>query len=202
MSQPRPLRRHPVTSSSFNDSDSHLRPLQIRPDQGQGGPNKPVAQLSTPSTTDGRRPVKVSELSQVSKQIVMESVDDALAVMGGTGREVFFEIADRRYGVTRADIIDSPGKLMSVLKLMFDKTARVFEVYALRKIKEKTGIEAGTLEEAVNLLREPPTAPKRCQSPTEEEREHPENPIEEFLESNVCLPSTEKKFTLRYRAEI
>ena len=89
------------------------------------------------------------------RRLVFESIDDALSVMGRTGRDVFYEILERRYGLHKSEMADSPGRLMSTLKVMFDKTSRVFEIHALENIAEKTGIRAGSLEEAVDMLRSP-----------------------------------------------
>jgi hypothetical protein len=105
----------------------------------------------------GPEPQKETPLVSQSKddwrRVVFESIDDALSVMGRTGRDVFYEILERRYGLHKSEMADSPGRLMSTLKVMFDRTSRVFEIHALENIAEKTGIRAGSLEEAVDMLR-------------------------------------------------
>ncbi len=95
---------------------------------------------------------RTSQLSPELRDFVLECLDEALEVMGRTGVEVFFGVLHGRYGMTRDDIVESPGKFMSVLKLVLDSSALVLEGYALAAFERRTKISASSLEEAVSLL--------------------------------------------------
>ena len=92
-------------------------------------------------------------LSARQKTMLANCVDTALSVMGRIGRDVFFEILEKRYGVAKSDIADSPTRFMSVLKLLFDTSASAMERYMLEEIQHNFGVSAHSFEEAVNLVR-------------------------------------------------
>ena len=93
----------------------------------------------------------------------LQCVDEALDVMGRTGKEVFYEILLRRYGLDKDGIVDSPGRFMTSLKVLMEGSARVLELYALDEFEKKLGISASTYEEAVATLKG---------------RNHPSRPLE------------------------
>ncbi|MDA4127175.1 MAG: DUF3227 domain-containing protein [Thaumarchaeota archaeon] len=154
-----------------------------------------------------------AKLAEERREVVIQSVDNALDVIGRTGREVFFEILEKRYGVTKDEIAESPGKLTSTLKLMLDSSAAVIEGYAVREIKERMGVEASSLEEAVELLKsrersmleedatEVPYTMGEAQGHSEEGNHSQSggNPIEDFLELNPYPSKPKARFVYHYR---
>jgi hypothetical protein len=91
-------------------------------------------------------------LREERRALVSQSIDNALDLMGRTGRDIFLEILDKKSGMTKDRMAETPHRLMTTLELIFDSSAAVIEEYALRGIKERTGIEASTLEEAVAVM--------------------------------------------------
>ncbi len=78
--------------------------------------------------------------------------DAALEMIGRSGREVLYGLMEQRYGLKPTDIPTKPGVYMSALGAILARSASVVEKYVLDLVKEKTGIEAHTLEEAVAKL--------------------------------------------------
>ncbi len=88
------------------------------------------------------------------RALLADSLDHALEMVGRSGREVLYGLLERRYGLRRGDIVDKPGLYVSALRDLLGNSCTVVERSVLRSIKDATGIEAHTLEEAVFLLKQ------------------------------------------------
>src|SRR5579863_4619477 len=108
--------------------------------------NESRVELDHPETDQG-------ELSPALRVSVLACINKAMEIMGRTGRDVFFEILQRRYGVSEVDIVDYPGKFMTALKLMFDTSAYVIESHILDEIYRSSGVKGVSLEDVVATLR-------------------------------------------------
>jgi hypothetical protein len=95
----------------------------------------------------------LGDLVSEEAEVVMSCVEKAFDVMGRTGNEVFFQILQSRYGITKSDIVDSPGAFTSTLKVMLDSSASVLMSYALDELIQRLGVKASTLEEAIAILK-------------------------------------------------
>jgi hypothetical protein len=104
------------------------------------------------------RVTEVSEMSLEKKTTIIKCVEEAMDMMGRTGKEVFLEIVYRRYGVVIDDVVDAPKKFMKALELFNGSSASIMERNALDGLERKLKISATSLEEAVAVLegRTPP----------------------------------------------
>ena len=100
----------------------------------------------------------ISEMSLERKTTVIKCVEEAMDMMGRTGKEVFLEIVYRRYGVVIDDVVDAPRIFMRALELFNGSSASILERHALDGLQKKLKISASSLEEAVAVLegRAPP----------------------------------------------
>jgi hypothetical protein len=100
----------------------------------------------------------VSEMSIEKKAMVIKCVEEAMDMMGRTGKEVFLELVYRRYGVVIDDVVDSPSKFIRALELFNGASASIMERHALDGVERKLKISASSLVEAVAILegRAPP----------------------------------------------
>ena len=132
------------------------------------------------------------ELTPALRLEILMSINKAMEIMGRTGRDVFFEILQRRYGVSEVDIVDYPGKFMTALKLMFDTSAYVIESHILAEIYRNSGVKGVTLEDVLNTLKSEKTeipetykventASVETATPTAPFAKRSGNPIQEFL---------------------
>ena len=87
------------------------------------------------------------------RALLVESADAALEMIGRSGREVLYGIMERRYDLRPRDIVDKTGLYASALRDLLGSSCTVVEHYILMRVKDKTGIEAHTLEEAVFKLK-------------------------------------------------
>jgi hypothetical protein len=85
--------------------------------------------------------------------LLADALDKALEVIGRSGRDVLYGILDARYGLKPVDIPEKTGQYMSALRDILGSSATVVEKYALSHIKDKTGVDAHTMEEAVEKLK-------------------------------------------------
>jgi hypothetical protein len=85
--------------------------------------------------------------------MLADAFNTALSMVGRTGRDVLYGLMESRYELQPADIAEKPGVYMSALRDILDSSANVVEKFVLAEIKEKTGVEAHTLEEAVQKLK-------------------------------------------------
>jgi len=108
-------------------------------------------------------------LTPEQESVVIQSVEGAIAQMGRTGKEIFLSILHKRYGIVRQDIVDSPGKFMSILRIYLGSTASVLERCALDDIEARLKVSATSLEEAVAILRG-----QASEAPSSEKGAHPE----------------------------
>ena len=88
------------------------------------------------------------------RALLAESLDHALEMVGRSGREVLYGLLERRYDLRRGDIVDKPGLYVSALRDLLGNSCTLVERSILASVKEATGIEAHTLEEAVFKLKE------------------------------------------------
>jgi hypothetical protein len=98
------------------------------------------------------RVTEVSEMSLEKKTTIIKCVEEAMDMMGRTGKEVFLEIVYRRYGVVIDDVVDAPRKFMRSLELFHGSSASIMERNALDGLERKLKISASSLEEAVAVL--------------------------------------------------
>ncbi|HEV2226160.1 MAG TPA: hypothetical protein VGR56_05070 [Nitrososphaerales archaeon] len=133
--------RKPVRHQDPTERASNVQHVQVATSEG------PTHQSRAPSGA-----LVAAATLREERAVAIQSIDNALDVMGRTWRDVFFEILDRRYGITKDWIAESPDRLRTTLKLIFANSASVIERYALREIKERTGVEASSLEEAVAMI--------------------------------------------------
>lgn len=103
----------------------------------------------------GANPVmpQTSQLSPAQKADVFKCVEEAFDIMGRTGKEVFFELLRLRHNLTKDEIVESPGRFMSILKIFFDTSAQVLERNILWVMERDLGVSAPTFEEAVASLK-------------------------------------------------
>ncbi len=85
--------------------------------------------------------------------LLVNSLDDALEMVGRSGRDVLYGVLENRYALRSGDISTRTGTYMSALRDLLGSSATVVERYVLREVREETGIEAHTLEEAVAKLK-------------------------------------------------
>lgn len=95
---------------------------------------------------------EVGEMSLEKKATVIKCVEEAMNMMGRTGKEVFLEIVYRRYGVVIDDVVDAPQKFMYALELYHGHSASIMERHALDGIEQRLKVSASSLEEAVAAL--------------------------------------------------
>ena len=102
---------------------------------------------------------EVEEMSLEKKATVIKCVEEAMDMMGRTGKEVFLEIVYRRYGLVIDDVVDDPRQFMKALKLLQGtSSASILERHALDGLEQKLKVSASSLEQAVAVLegRAPP----------------------------------------------
>jgi hypothetical protein len=102
--------------------------------------------------TASARVTEVAEMSLEKKSTIIKCVEEAMDMMGRTGKEVFLEIVYRRYGVVIDDVVDSPHKFMRALELFNGSSASIMERHALDGLERKLKISASSLEGAVAVL--------------------------------------------------
>jgi hypothetical protein len=85
--------------------------------------------------------------------IVEGALEEALRVLGRSGADTIETLMTQRYGLYREDIVSKPGTYMSVMKDLLDAGCEVLERIMLSEIRKETGIEAGSVEEAVFKLK-------------------------------------------------
>jgi hypothetical protein len=98
------------------------------------------------------RGADIAEMSLEKKTTIIKCVEEAMDMMGRTGKEVFLEIVYRRYGVVIDDVVDSPRKFMRALELFNGTSASIMERHALDGLERELRISASSLEEAVAVL--------------------------------------------------
>jgi hypothetical protein len=86
--------------------------------------------------------------------VIVDALDNALVMIGRSGAEVFHGAMKRMYGFDETDIAMRPGEYMSALKATLDSSSDMIEGYILREVQKKRGIAAGSVEEAVNMLKQ------------------------------------------------
>jgi len=74
-------------------------------------------------------------------------------MVGRSGREVLYGLMETRYNLQPSDIATKPGVYASALRDILAGSASIVEKHMLVLVKEKTGIQAHTLEEAVAKLK-------------------------------------------------
>ena len=87
------------------------------------------------------------------RAFLAESLEEALEMVGRSGREVLFGILEKRYDLRRKDIVDKTGLYLSALRDLLGSSSTVVERQMLSSIRDRMGIDAHTLEEAVFKLR-------------------------------------------------
>lgn len=85
--------------------------------------------------------------------IVEGALEEALRVLGRGGADTIETLMVQRYGLYKEDIVSKPGAYMSVMKDLLDAGCEVLERIMLSEIRKETGIEAGSVEEAVFKLK-------------------------------------------------
>jgi hypothetical protein len=95
---------------------------------------------------------EAEEMSLEKKATVIKCVEEAMDMMGRTGKEVFLEIVYRRYGLVIDDVVDDPRKFMRALRLLQGSSASILERHALDGLEQKLKVSAASLEEAVAVL--------------------------------------------------
>ena len=84
---------------------------------------------------------------------VIRALDEALRALGQCGTDVIDALLEGRYGLCRADVAIRPGAYMSAMKDFLDTGCEALERIMLSEIRKETGIEAGSIEEAVFELK-------------------------------------------------
>jgi hypothetical protein len=84
---------------------------------------------------------------------VIRALDEAFKALGRSGTDVIDTLLEERYGLCRADVAIRPGAYMSAMKDFLDSGCEALERIMLSEIRKETGIEAGSIEEAVFKLR-------------------------------------------------
>ena len=87
------------------------------------------------------------------RALLVESLDTALDMVGRTGKEVLYGMLEARYTLHKRDLADKPGVYLSALRDLLGSSCDVIERYILSQVKERSGVEAHTIEEAVFRLR-------------------------------------------------
>lgn len=95
---------------------------------------------------------EVKEIAFEKKVAVIQCVQNAMDMMGQTGKEVFLEIVYREYGLVVDDAVDAPRKFIHAAKYFLGPSASILERRALDEIEQKLKISASSLERAVALL--------------------------------------------------
>ena len=85
--------------------------------------------------------------------IVEGALEEALRILGRGGADTIDALMVQRYGLFKEDVVSKPGAYMSVMKDLLDAGCEVLERIMLSEIRKETGIEAGSVEEAVFRLR-------------------------------------------------
>ena len=85
--------------------------------------------------------------------ILVKSLEQALEMIGRTGREVLYGLLERRYALRPVDIANKTGLYISALRDVLGSSCDVIEKYMLGQVREETGVEANSLEEAVFKLK-------------------------------------------------
>jgi len=148
-----------VQSDAFLETMSVLVSNLSNKQFGVGAPQRSKsrqvlsAQLAPgePQKSPRANPAKsqTSQFGPAQRAAVFKCVEDALDIMGHNGKEVFLELLRLRYNLTEDEIVESPGRFMSILKVFFDTSARVFERNILWVMERDLGVSASTFEEAV-----------------------------------------------------
>jgi len=85
--------------------------------------------------------------------IVEGALEEALRVLGRGGADTIETLMIQRYGLYKEDVVSKPGTYMSVMKDLLDAGCEVLERIMLSEIRKETGVEAGSVEEAVFKLK-------------------------------------------------
>lgn len=85
--------------------------------------------------------------------VLVGALDEALRVLGRSGGDVVDTVLVGRYGLHKEDVAYKPGAYMSALKDTLDGGCEVLERVMLEEIRKETGIVAGSMEEAVFMLK-------------------------------------------------
>jgi hypothetical protein len=85
--------------------------------------------------------------------VLVKSLEQALEMIGRTGREVLYGLLERRYALKPVDIANKTGVYISALRDVLGSSCDVIEKYMLSQVREETGVEANSLEEAVFKLK-------------------------------------------------
>jgi len=98
---------------------------------------------------------KTDSKPQLTKEaaLLSEALDTALEMVGRNGRDVLYGLLETRYGLKAGEIQTKPGAYMSALRDILDSAANVVERIALSNLKERTGVDAHTFEEAAEKLK-------------------------------------------------
>jgi hypothetical protein len=85
--------------------------------------------------------------------IVVKALGNSLGMIGSSGARAIDRVLLERYGLKREDLVSRPSSYMDALKNLLGSSASVLESSMLDEITRETGIKAGSMEEAVRLLR-------------------------------------------------
>jgi hypothetical protein len=85
--------------------------------------------------------------------VTVEALDNALDMIGRTGKEVLYAMLEERYELRPTDIALKPGQFMSALRHLLGNSALVIETFMLYNIDEKTRVRGWSLEDAVYKLK-------------------------------------------------
>lgn len=96
----------------------------------------------------------VNELIPSYALVILEEFDDALIMIGRSGTETFHGAMKQIYGLDKTDIVLKPGAYMSALKAMLDASSDMIEGYILKEVRKKRNISAGSIEDALKMLKE------------------------------------------------
>jgi hypothetical protein len=85
--------------------------------------------------------------------ILFQALDNALDMVGRTGKDVLYTMLEERHGLKTTDVASKPGDFMSALRALLESSAMVIESYMLAYVSETTGVRGWSLEDAVDKLK-------------------------------------------------
>ena len=86
-------------------------------------------------------------------EVLVGALDEALKVVGRSGADAVDAVLSGRYGLHKEDLAYNPGAYMSAMKDILDAGCDVLQKLMLEEIRQKTGVVAFSMEEAVFRVR-------------------------------------------------
>jgi len=85
--------------------------------------------------------------------ILMEALDDALDMIGRSGKDVLYQMLEERYGFGPSKLASEPGRFLSAMRHLLGHSELVVENLMMKTIAGQTDVKGETLEEVVAKLK-------------------------------------------------